>query len=280
VIGLEDGKFVVTATIDGSPAAMAGINPGDIIQEIDGVSITGMDLSDLGKKVRGKAGTSLTLLILHQGETVPQEIVVIRAEIKIDSVRFEMRGDIAYIRISQFTERTDDELGAVLQTMTGEGATGIILDLRGNPGGLLNIVVLVASRFLEQGEVLSVRDSDGNVDVYAVVPQEPSTDLPMVVLVDSSSASGSEVVAGAFKDYGRAVIAGKTTFGKGSANTLQGLADGSGLYITVARWLTPNGNMIEGIGVIPDIELELTGDDAIQWAIEHLHSKPAVQPGA
>jgi carboxyl-terminal processing protease len=271
VIGIQDGQLTVIALYDGSPAAAAGIRTGDVILEIDGVTTSGMDFNEVGIKVRGDVGTSLSLLILHQGETEPVEVMVVREQIKVPSVGFEMRGDIAYISIDQFTERTNDELTPVLEAIAAEGATGIVLDLRGNPGGLLDSVVLVASRFFEQGEVLSVRDSDGNVEVYAVTPQELVTDLPMVVLVDGYSASGSEVVTGALQDYGRAVIAGTTTYGKGSANVLEGLADGSGLYITVARWLTPNGNLIEGIGVIPDVALELTGEDAIQWAIDYLH---------
>jgi carboxyl-terminal processing protease len=212
------------------------------------------------------------LLVLHQDEAEPVEIMVVREEIEVASVEFEMRGDIAYIKISRFTERTDEELTPVLEALTTESAVGIILDLRGNLGGLLDSVVLVTSRFVTQGEVLSVRDSYGNVDVYVVSQQELTTDLPMVVLVDGFSASGSEVVAGALQDYERAIIAGATTYGKGSANTLKQLADGSGLYITIARWLTPDGNLIEGEGVVPDVPLELTGEDAIQWAIDYLHS--------
>jgi carboxyl-terminal processing protease len=271
VVSIRDGQLEVVAVYDGSPAAGAGLETGDVILEVDGVSTVGMSLYDAGLKLRGEVGASLSLLILHQGETEPVEVAVVRAEINVASVSFEMRGDIAYIRIEQFTERTNDELTPVLEDITAEGATGIVLDLRDNPGGLLGSVVQVTSRFLEQGVVLSVRDSDGNVDVYAVVPQDIVTDLPMVVLVDGYSASGSEVVAAALQDHGRAVIAGATTYGKGSANVLEALADGSGLYIAVARWLTPNGNMIEGVGVIPDVPLELTGEDAIQWAIDYLH---------
>ena len=271
-VGIQDGQLTVVAVFDGSPAAVAGIKTGDVILEIDSVSTSGMDLYDAVLKVRGDLGTSVSLLILRQGDTEPVEIIVVREQIEIPSVDFEMRGDIAYISIEHFTERTNQELTPVLEAIVAEGADGIILDLRGNPGGLLDSVVLVTSRFLTQGEVLSVRDSHGNVEVYVVTPQELTTDLAMVVLVDEYSASGSEVVAGALKDHERAIIAGAATYGKGSANTLKELADGSGLYITIARWLTPDGHLIEGIGVIPDVELELADDDAIQWAIDYLHS--------
>jgi len=271
VVGVRDGQLEVIALFDGSPAAGAGMEIGDVILEVDGVSTEGMSLYDAGLKLRGEEGTSVSILILHQGETEPVEVTIVRAEINVASVSFEMRGDIAYIKIEQFTGRTNDALTPVLEDIASAGAAGIVLDLRSNPGGLLDTVVQVASRFIDQGVVVSVRDSDGNVDVYKAVPQDLTTDLPMVVLVDGYSASGSEVVAGALQDHGRAVIAGATTYGKGSANVLKELADGSGLYITIARWLTPNGNLIEGIGVIPDVPLELTGEDAIQWAIDYLH---------
>jgi carboxyl-terminal processing protease len=268
---LQDNQFVIVGVIAGSPAELGGVRVGDIIQAVDGVSTEDMDLYDLGRLVRGEAGTSLTLLVLHPGETAPVEITVTRVEIEIDSVSLEMRGDIAYLAISQFTSRTDDELGEVLAEVNQQGAAGIVLDLRGNPGGYLDVVVMVVSRFVEEGQVLSVRDSYGNVSVYPVVSQDVTTDLPMVVLVDNHSASGSEVVAAALKDHGRALIAGQTTYGKGSANVMYSLADGAGLYITIARWLTPNGDAIEGIGVVPDVELTQTGDDAVQWAINYLH---------
>ena len=270
-VEIKDGQLTIIAPFADSPAAEAGIRAGDAILEIDSMPTSEMGLYEVVLKVRGPKGTSVRLLILHQGETEPVEIIVVREEIKVPSVEFEMRGDIAYIKISRFTERTDEELTPILESITTEAARGIILDLRGNLGGLLDSVVRVASRFVTQGEVLSVRDSYGNLDVYVVSQQELTTDLPMVVLVDTSSASGSEVVAGALQDHERATIAGTTTYGKGSANTLKQLEDGSGLYITIARWLTPDGRLIEGEGVVPDVELELSGEDAIQWAIDYLH---------
>jgi carboxyl-terminal processing protease len=270
-VGIQEGQLTIVAVFEGSPAASAGIQAGDVILEIDGVSTSGMDLYDAVLVVRGDSGTSVSLLILRQGETEAVEIIVVREQIEVPSVDLEMLADIAYISIGQFTERTDNELTLVLEDIAGEGADGIILDLRGNPGGLLDSVVLVTSHFVTEGEVLSIRDSYGNVEVYVVSPQQLTTDLPMVVLVDGYSASGSEVVAAALQDHERAVIAGTTTYGKGSANTMKELADGSGLYITVARWLTPDGGLIEGIGVIPDIELELIGEEAVQWAVDYLH---------
>lgn len=270
-ITISDGQLTVIAPFAGSPAAEAGIQSGDTVLEIDGVSTSGIGLYEAVLKVRGPKGTPVRLLILHPGETEPVEIVVIRDEIEVPSVHFEMRGDIAYININ-FTEKTNEELSPVLEAIAAEKAIGIILDLRHNPGGLLGAVVDVASRFLAEGEVVvSIRDNEGNLGTIKVNRQEITTDLPIVVLVDGFSASGSEVLAGALQDHGRATIAGTTTFGKGSVNYLIQLEDGSGLYITAARWLTPNGSLIEGKGIVPDMELELSGEDAIQWAIDYLH---------
>jgi carboxyl-terminal processing protease len=181
-----------------------------------------------------------------------------------------MQDTVACISITQFTERTDDELTDVLKDLDEDVTTGIILDLRGNSGGPLAAVILVTSHFLDDGIVTSMMDNHGELTEYTVQNIKPRTDLPSVVLVDNASASGSEVLAGALQDYDRAVIAGTTTFGKGSVNILQELADGSGIYITIGRWLTPDGRLIEGQGIEPDIELELTGDDAVIWAIDYL----------
>lgn len=272
-VAIRDGQLTVIAPFAGSPAAEAGVLAGDVILEVDGMPTSEMSLIEAVLNVRGPKGTSVRLLILHQGETEPVEIEVIRGEIEISSVRFEMRGEIAYIRINQFTEKTNEELSPVLESIARGVASGIILDLRSNPGGVLEAVVDVSSRFLEEGVVIIVVDSEGDEEVIKVNRQQVTTDLPMVVLVDGFSASGSEVMAGALQDHGRATIAGTTTFGKGSVNFLNQLADGSGIYITGARWLTPNGSLIEGKGITPDVELELTGEDAIQWAIDYLKGK-------
>ncbi len=269
-VTIKDEQLTIIAPIADSPAAKAGIKAGDIILEINGRSTSEMSLAEAVLIIRGPKGTPVTLLVLHQGETEPEEIEIVRAEIELSSVHFEMREDIAYIRITHFSERTNEELPPVLQSITQEAATGIILDLRSNPGGLLETVIDVASHFLREGVVINVVDSQGERTTLTVKPKRVITDLPLIVLVDSYSASGSEVLAGALQDYGRATIAGSRTFGKGSVNVLRQLKDGSGLYITTARWLTPNGRLIEGEGLYPDYELELNGEDAIQWAIDFL----------
>ena len=271
-VAVEDNQLVIIAPIADSPADKVGIRAGDIILEIDGKPTAEMSLAEAVLFIRGPRGTSVKLLVLHQGETEPGEIEIVRAEIELTSVRFEMRQGIAYVNITYFSEGTDEELSPVLDSITSEAATGIILDLRSNPGGLLSAVVDVASHFLKEGVVVDVVDNQGNHTTIAVKPKQVTTDLPLVVLVDSYSASGSEVLAGALQDYGRATIAGTKTFGKGSVNVLHQLKDGSGLYITTARWLTPNGRLIEGEGIAPDYKLEVEEEDAIQWAIDYLKS--------
>jgi len=271
-VAVRDNQLVIIAPIADSPADKAGIRAGDIVLEIDGKPTSETSLVEAVLLVRGPKGTSVRLLILHQGETEPEEIDIVRAEIELTSVRFEMRQDIAYINITHFAEGTGEELSPVLDSITAEAATGIILDLRSNPGGVLTAVVDVASHFLKEGVVVDIVDNQGSHTVITVNDERATTDLPLVVLVDSYSASGSEVLAGALQDYGQATIAGTRTFGKGSVNILRQLEDSSGLYITTGRWLTPSGHLIEGEGIAPDYELELEGEDVIQWAIDYLKS--------
>ncbi len=272
-VGKEDGNLTIIAPIDGSPADKAGIRAGDVILEIDGEDALEMSLMEAVLNIRGPEGTRVSLLVLHQGETEPEEIEIVRAEIEIPSVIFTMREDIAYIKITNFSGLTDSELTSVLKEINRGEATGIILDLRSNPGGVLSTVVNVASRFLEDGTIFYMVDNEGKKTATSVERKSVRTDLPMIVLVNSYSASGSELLAGALQDNGRAEVAGNTTYGKGSVNTPFRLQDGSGLYLTTARWQTPGGHIIEGQGIEPDYPLELEGEDAIQWAIEYLRGR-------
>ncbi len=269
-VGIRDEQLIIISPIPDSPAARSGIRAGDIILAVEDTPTVGMSLEEAVLRIRGPEGTPIRLLILHQGETEPEEIKIVRAEIKVPSVTFEMKEDIAYIRIYHFSQRTNAELRVILEDIAEKEATGIILDLRSNPGGLLKAVVDVASRFLKDGIVLFVLDNQGKQTSLPVEQKMITTDLPLVALSDNLSASASEVLIGALQDHGRATIAGVTTFGKGSVNTLNQLKDGSGLYITTARWLTPNGRLIEGEGIEPDFVLELEGEAAIQWAIDYL----------
>ena len=262
-ISMEDGELMVVSPIAGSPAEQQGVRAGDKILEIDGEATSGMNLMEAVLRIRGTKGTTVTLLILHQGETTPVAIEIVREEIELDSVYMDMLpDDIAHIQITHFSERTPDELAAALNEALQNGAGGIIIDLRGNPGGLLYTVVDVASNFLDGGIVLYEADGAGNI-----IKERPAssggvaTDLPLAVLVDGGSASGSEVLAGALQDRGRAPLIGTKTYGKGSVNILQELSDGSALYLTTAYWLTPNRYLIQGVGITPDFEVEITAED-------------------
>jgi len=268
----QDDRIIIVAPFPDSPAEKAGIRANDELLEIDGNSVSEMSLVEAVLLVRGPRGTAVNLMVLHEDETGPVEIEVVRDEIEIASVHFRMIGDIAYIQITDFSGRTDDELLSALNSLIRENAGGIILDLRRNLGGTLTSVVDVASRFLTEGTIVDVVDNQGNRTTRPVVHQDVTTDLPVVVLVDDYSASGSEVLAGALQDYGRATIAGSQTFGKGSVNILRRLSDGSGLYITFARWFTPHGRLIEGQGIAPDYQIEIEGEESIQWAIDYLKS--------
>ncbi len=268
-VGNREGHIVIIAPIPGSPAEEAGIRAGDIILGVDGESTADMTVMDAVLLIRGPKGTPVRLLVLHDGEDEPVEIEIVRAEIEISSVFYEMANSIAHVTITNFTERTESELAEVLGRVAEEGATGIILDLLNNPGGLLQAVVDVAGHFTE-GVIVSVVDRDGNRTETRARRRSPRVDLPMVVLVNEFSASGSEVLAGALQDHGRAVVVGETTFGKGSVNMLWQLSDGSGMYLTVARWYTPGGRLIEGEGIEPDIALDLESVDAVEWALDYL----------
>ncbi len=269
-VGYDEGRIVIISPISGSPADEAGIQSGDVIMAIDGESTVEMSIMDAVSRIRGPRDTPVTLLVLHEGETEPVEIEIIRGEIELVSVLFEMEGDIAHITITNFSERTGDELSSALEDMAAEAASGIILDLRNNPGGLVSSVVEVASRFLEKGVVISTVDNEGNRAELSVKRRGEVIDLPMVVLVNNYSASGSEVLAGALQDHERAVVAGTMTFGKGSVNILHPLSDGSGMYITVGRWYTPGGRLIEGEGIEPDYTLDPEEEDAFEWALDYL----------
>lgn len=274
----DEGRLTIVAPIDGTPAQEAGILPGDKILEVDGISTEGMSTIDAVLLIRGEAGTKVVLLILHKDEEEAQEIEIIRDKIKMDSVRLTMLPDnIAHIRISNFSDRTGQELMSILEEIISNDAIGIILDLRTNPGGLLTAAIDVVSQFVEDGMVTYVMYKDGSKDTYDVRGDALATDIPMVVLVNESSASASELVSGALQDHKRATVIGTRTFGKGSVNTYRTLEDDSAIYISIARWHTPDGRQIEGQGILPDETVELTEEDIengndrqLEKAIEHI----------
>lgn len=274
-IGIRDSWLTVIAPIVGTPAEEAGIRAGDIILEIDGESTEGISSTQAALRIQGEAGTAVELLILHQEESEPVRMQIVRREIKLESVLWEMHDNIAYIRITQFIESTGQDFRAALKSVSKEGADGIVLDLRNNPGGILDVVIDVASQFLTDGIVVDIVDNDGEHSKLPVLSGGMATDVPLVVLVNDGSASASEILAGALQDHERAKVAGSRTFGKGSVQIIRNLKDNSALRLTIARWFTPDGRPIDGVGLEPDLSLELEGDELVDWAIDYLREQIA-----
>ncbi len=268
---LIEEQFVVVSVYEGSPASQAGLLEGDIILAVDGVTTEGMSFAELIVRVRGEEGTSVNLQILHSDASQTKDISVMRAKIDIPSVYSEMIGEIAYITIDRFSEDTDEEFSGILKDVLDDGAAGIVLDLRNNLGGMLSTLLNVTSCFYSEGNILTVKENDDTIKKYDANRQSVTTDLPLVVLVNRYSASASEALAGALQDHDRALIAGTTTYGKGSVNIMFELPNGGGLYLTTARWYTPDGNLIEGIGITPDFITDLAGDELVQWAVDYLN---------
>ncbi len=272
-VGLEDGTVTIIAPIPGTPADKAGITPGDKILEINGQSTAGMTPNDAALIIRGPRGTPVNLTILKKDTAEVVNIEIIRATIEVPTVNLEIIDGIARIVITNFAQRTEEELKTILQTVLDERVEGIIIDLRNNPGGYLDVCVRVSSYFLDSGTVVSVKDRVGNTRTSSVYRVSPKMNLPVVVLVNRYSASASEVFSGALQDHNRATIAGELTYGKGSVNNLIDLPDNRGIYLTIAHWYTPNGNLIEGEGITPDVLLDFNEVDGVQWAIDYLKSQ-------
>jgi len=264
---------VITATIENSPAARSGLKAGDIILAVDGKSTGDMSLTEIVLNVRGPEGTTVIMTVLHRDETAPVDIKIIRAKISQSTVSSQMKNDILYIRIREFAETTNEDINNILFANDLQSTNGIILDLRSNPGGLVTAVIDVTSHFIKEGIIITMVDNQGNKTYESVNPNGVYTDLPIVILVDQYSASASEILTGALQDYKRATIAGVTTYGKGSYNINIRLRDGSDIYLTVGRWLTPNGRPIEGIGIEPDFILDINGDAEIEWATNYLNGQ-------
>ena len=265
-VTMEDGFVKVIAPIDDTPAKRAGVKAGDYITEIEGKSLMGATLTEAVDQMRGKPGEPLNITIAREGAE-PIYLDITREVIKRQTVKFEMKDGIGYARIAQFNEKAADGLrGALsdLQVENGGRLPGMILDLRGNPGGLLTQSVEVSSVFLDGGEVVSTRGRrSDDVNVFNAEKGQMAKNVPLVVLVDGASASASEIVAGALQDKGRALIVGMTTFGKGSVQDvipLRGGRDGA-LKITTQRYYTPNGRSIQASGITPDIFISAIPDD-------------------
>jgi carboxyl-terminal processing protease len=257
-VGIKDKSLTVIAPIEDTPASRAGIKAGDKIVSINKESTKDMSMQDAVSKMRGAPKTSVTIGILREGWNEPKDFTLVRDIIKMKSIKAKMlEGNIGYIKVTQFQEQTAADLAAALKKLTEEKFTAIILDLRNNPGGLLNSSIDVSGQFLPRGKlVVYTKTRSGEKAEFLTEGDKPYAQ-PMIVLVNQGSASASEIVAGAMKDWNRAVILGTQTFGKGSVQTVIPLSDGAGIRLTTAKYYTPKGTSIQNTGITPDIILKL-----------------------
>jgi carboxyl-terminal processing protease len=279
-----DGRLTIISPMRGSPAEEAGLLPGDVVLEVDGVSIEDMPMEDAVRRVRGPEGTSVRLTIEREGEDELLQINVERARIELPAVIFEMEDDIAVLTVTVLGDNTIDELDEAIQGAQEAGAEGIVLDLRNNGGGWVSASQEMIGRFVEadSGPALYERrdpDSDDPTELPILAGEVTDLETPLVVLVNGSTASAAEIVAGALQEYERATIIGTDTLGKGSIQRIHQFDDGSSVRVTIAEWLTPMENAIQDKGISPDIEVEMpdadalddvTDDPQLERAIEYL----------
>lgn len=282
-LGIEvtmDNELVKIITpIDDTPAARAGVLAGDLISKIDGTEVRGLSLSEAVDKMRGPVNTPIDLTILREGADKPIEITIIRDVIKVKAVKFRVEEDVGYMKITSFTEKTQSDLEAAISTISeqvsGENLKGYVLDLRLNPGGLLDQAISVSDAFLDHGEIVSTRGRESSdITRFDSRPGDLADGKPLIVLVNGGSASASEIVAGALQDQRRATIIGSRSFGKGSVQTIIPLAENGALRLTTALYYTPAGKSIQGKGITPDIAVnqplpdELKGRDVTRGESE------------
>lgn len=296
----QNNTVIIVSLIANSPASESGIEPGDAIIAVDGESAFGWSADQAALRIRGPKGSDVTLSVRHQDGTT-EDFTITRDEIQVESVTTTPPGgvlrdasgaevtDIAYVRIAEFNERTPSEVEAVVSEAEESGKAGMILDLRVNPGGLLDETVDTADLFLDEGVILIEVDRDDNERFYRARPGGAALDIPIVILLDEYSASGAEVLAASLKDNNRAMIIGETSFGKGTVNTARELRDGGALFVTIRHWLTPKGVQIDGVGIQPDVEItpgpldadyEPNNDRQLQAAIDQLRNSLASEEPA
>ena len=258
----EHGYIKVISPIDNTPAAEAGLQPGDFITQLDGEPVLGLTLSEAVKKMRGPVGSDITLTIEREGEEAPFDVVITRATIKSPSARVRLEDDVVVVRITSFNEQTMDNIETGLAEAFEEAGgrdqvVGAVLDLRNNPGGLLTTAVEVSDAFLETGEIVSIRRRDGKgATRFDAESGDLLGELPVAVLINGGSASASEIVAGALQDHGRAIVIGTKSFGKGSVQSIVPLEEFGALRLTTARYYTPSGRSIQAQGILPDIVIQ------------------------
>lgn len=258
-VGTRDSKLLVISPIEETPADRAGVKALDEIVKVDEKVVIGMDQEEVVKMLRGEPNTEITVWMRRKDEDELLSFTMVREIIKIKTVRSEMMGErekIGYIKLNSFHQRSAEELRAAVSKLIEDGARGLVLDMRNNPGGLLNVAVDVASVFLDGGLVVEIKGRVRRFDDQLYAARGTAFDIPMVVLINEGSASASEIVAGAIKDRGRAPVVGKKSYGKGSVQSLFTLPDDSGVYVTIAKYSTPSGYMIDRVGLEPDHEVE------------------------
>ena len=261
-IEAQNGYLVIVAPLVGSPAEKAGLEPKDIIVKIDGNDVSNMTFSEAINKIRGKKGSIVTLTIVRAGLDAAKEVQVKRDTIVVKSVQYEMKDDIAYIKLNQFGDDTLDLFNEGIDFAVRKNAKGVIVDLRNNPGGYLQDAVDAVNIFIDKGKVVVIeRGREGTESTSTTRSTPKFKDKPIVVLVNKGSASSSEIFAGAIQDYKRGKIVGEKTYGKGSVQTLEELKDGSKIKVTIAEWLTPNKRQIDKKGIEPDVAVSLSKED-------------------
>jgi carboxyl-terminal processing protease len=256
---VRDQLPVIIAPFDGSPADEAGVKAGDIILAVNGEDVTSLPLNEIVTLIRGPEGTEVTLSLLRPDESRSVDVTITRGEIKVPAASWAMIPGtaVALIRLSQFTANAETDIKRSLEEAEAAGAEAMILDVRNNPGGLLEQAINVTSQFIKDGNVLLEEDADGNRKAYAVVQGGKGTELPLVVLINGGSASSSEILAGAVQDHDRGELVGETTFGTGTVLQPYILEDGSALLLGTRQWLTPEGRLIRKQGITPDHEVPL-----------------------
>lgn len=254
------GLGKISGVIDNTPAQEAGLRENDLLYLVDGESTAGMDLSDIVSRVKGEEGTKVHLTIYREGESDYLEVDVERRKIEAPTVKYEiLKNNIGYIQITEFDDVTTDQFTEAMAVVKGAHVKGLILDLRGNPGGSLNVVVDIARQMLPKGLIVYTEDKYGEREEYNCDGRR-QLDMPLVVLVNGNSASASEILAGAIKDYKMGTLVGTTTFGKGIVQRILPLTDGTALKLTISAYYTPNGNNIHGVGIEPDVVCEFDSD--------------------
>ncbi|MEO8048309.1 MAG: S41 family peptidase [Nitrospirota bacterium] len=288
-IGVKENRLAVIAPIEGTPAHRAGVKAGDFITKVNDETTKDLTLMDAVQKMRGPKGSKVNLTIQREGTPDPLQFTLVRDTIKIESVKSKVLDNIGYVRLTQFQESTGRDLSKVLKQFKEQKLQSTILDLRNNPGGLLTASVEVSEQFLPGGKlVVYTKGRESKKDEWIAKGKDQMDDSPMIILINEGSASASEIVAGALQDYGRAVIVGTTSFGKGSVQTILPLGDGSGLRLTTAKYYTPKGRSIQSTGITPDIVVKLPAPTTVakvgetksgEKDGEAKQAKPTVVPG-